>query len=208
MSFLNVGAALAAAASPANAEVISLRSKKEPKENPNRVPLPSHRHAAPSAPWPWVDLEDGMWQDYCSTQHCCLLHSGLDVDREQLENPAPPIPAFCRHDDSCNNCWTGYPQSRFPNWTYGQVLKSKIHRAITSYDKSKPCQLLRVDVDSNGFFTKVEPVVAMFGKENEVWKELINEEVNMISMSYFASEVHDPNGILETARPASESTFH
>lgn len=25
----------------------------------NRVPLPSHRHASPSAPWPWVDIEDG-----------------------------------------------------------------------------------------------------------------------------------------------------
>ena len=205
MSFLNIAEALAAAASPANAEVISLRSKKEPL---NRVPLPSHRHAAPSAPWPWVDLEDGTWQDHCSTQHYCLLHSGLDVDREQLENPAPPIPAFCLHDASCNNCWTGYPQSRFPNWTYGQVVKSKIHRAINSYDKSKPCQLHRVDVDSNGFFTNVEPVLADYGKENEVWQALINEEVNMISMSFFVSVVLDPNGILETARPASESTFH
>ena len=25
----------------------------------DRVPHPSHRHAAPSAPWPWVDLDDG-----------------------------------------------------------------------------------------------------------------------------------------------------
>ena len=24
-----------------------------------RVPHPSHRHAAPSAPWPWVDMDDG-----------------------------------------------------------------------------------------------------------------------------------------------------
>jgi len=59
MSFLNITAALTAAASPANAELISLRSKKEPRDD-NSVPHPSHRHAAPSAPWPWVDLEDGM----------------------------------------------------------------------------------------------------------------------------------------------------
>ena len=54
MSFLNI-----TAASPSNAELISLRSKRE-TEDDNRVPLLSHRYAASSAPWPWVDLDDGM----------------------------------------------------------------------------------------------------------------------------------------------------
>lgn len=27
----------------------------------NRVPKPSHRHAAPFAPWPWIDLADGLF---------------------------------------------------------------------------------------------------------------------------------------------------
>jgi hypothetical protein len=28
-------------------------------QDPNRIAPPSHRHAAPSAPWPWVDIGDG-----------------------------------------------------------------------------------------------------------------------------------------------------
>lgn len=175
MSIFDITAALAATASPANAEVISLMSKKEPKEDSNRVPHPSHRHAAPSAPWPWVDLEDGMWT--ISFEGLLLTNNGPDVDREQLENPAPPIPAFCAHDAKCNNCWTGYPQSRFPNWTYKQVVKSKIHKAINSYNNEQPCILHRVDIDSNGFFTNVEPIVAHYGKDNEVWHRLIHEKV-------------------------------
>ena len=31
------------------------------KEKLDRVPHPSHRHAAPSAPWPWIDLDDGWF---------------------------------------------------------------------------------------------------------------------------------------------------
>jgi len=106
-----------------------------------------------------------------------FAHYFSDVDHEQLNNSKPPIPAFCPHDDSCNNCWVGYPQSRFPNWTYKQVVKSKIQDAITVYDKDKPCTLLRVDVDSNGLFTETKAIKAVFGKESEVWQELIHEEV-------------------------------
>lgn len=35
-------------------DAISLR------KDPGRIPNPSHRHAAPSAPWPWLDLNDGQ----------------------------------------------------------------------------------------------------------------------------------------------------
>ena len=58
MSLFNVVGALTAVGSPANAEVISLRAKGESPDD-KRVPIPSHRHASPSAPWPWVDLDDG-----------------------------------------------------------------------------------------------------------------------------------------------------
>jgi len=34
---------------------------KYPKDDRTRVPHPSHRHASPSAPWPWVDLGDGKF---------------------------------------------------------------------------------------------------------------------------------------------------
>ena len=51
---------------PLRNDAASMRSKrsvhsvrKDPKEDKDRIPHPSHRHASPSAPWPWVDLEDG-----------------------------------------------------------------------------------------------------------------------------------------------------
>jgi hypothetical protein len=46
------------AGSPLNAEEISLQAIEESNDD-KRVPIPSHRHASPSAPWPWVDLDDG-----------------------------------------------------------------------------------------------------------------------------------------------------
>ena len=39
--------------------------RKDPKEDKGKIPHPSHRHAAPSAPWPWVDLEDGKHPPSC-----------------------------------------------------------------------------------------------------------------------------------------------
>ncbi|KAF8902609.1 hypothetical protein CPB84DRAFT_1678779 [Gymnopilus junonius] len=131
-------------------------ARKDPKDDRNRVPHPSHRHAAPSAPWPWVDLED-------------------EVDKAQLECPSPPIPPPCDHKN-CGGCWKGYPQSRFPNWTKRQVIKSKIYSAIRDYSREKDCICHRVDVDSNGFFTNPGPIIASHGEENQVWNELIHEE--------------------------------
>ncbi|PPQ75034.1 hypothetical protein CVT26_011932 [Gymnopilus dilepis] len=145
-----------------DAEVLSLRSfrsagsRKEPKHDKNRVPHPSHRHASPSAPWPWVDLDD-------------------EVDREQLECPLPPIPPLCDHKD-CGGCWKGYPQSRFPNWTKRQVIKSKIYSAIRDYPKDRVCVCHRVDVDSNGFFTNPGPIIARPGEDDKVWDQLIHED--------------------------------
>jgi hypothetical protein len=120
------------------------------------------------------------WRTVCAKfleELVVSAHHTSDVDPEQLENPAPPIPGFCSHDESCNKCWTGYPQSRFPNWTYRQVVKSKIHKAITSYDQNQPCTLHVVDVDSKGFFTNVDPIIAASGNEGEVWRRLIDEQV-------------------------------
>jgi len=58
---------LAAAGNPLSVGAASVRSapsmrvsiRMPPMDDPDRVPHPSHRHAAPSAPWPWIDLEDG-----------------------------------------------------------------------------------------------------------------------------------------------------
>lgn len=42
------------------------------KEDSSRVPHPSHRHAAPSAPWPWIDLDDGVF--LFTMKDTCLGH--------------------------------------------------------------------------------------------------------------------------------------
>lgn len=66
MEYLVVTSALAAAGSPQHVSVRSALSKKgsirmNAQDKLLRAPQSSHRHAAPSAPWPWVDLDDGAW---------------------------------------------------------------------------------------------------------------------------------------------------
>ncbi|KAF5325041.1 hypothetical protein D9619_009599 [Psilocybe cf. subviscida] len=131
----------------------------EYREDKTRVPHPSHRHASPSAPWPWVDLED-------------------EVDANQLESPLPPTPPLCSHNEpECKNCWKGYPRSQFPNWTHRQVIKSKIDNAIRDYNKASPCVLHRMDVDKNGLFTNPGSIVANHGEESRTWRKLAIDKV-------------------------------
>lgn len=140
------------------ASVHSLRSleKRTKQDDPNRVPLPSHRHAAPSAPWPWIDLQD-------------------EVDPVQLDNTAPPIPDLCDHGTSCDECWKGYPQSRFPNWTERQVKKARIYDAIHNYSRHQDCIIYNVDVDNKGFFTNAGTFTAVNGREDETWDAIVHE---------------------------------
>ena len=117
----------------------------------NRIPPPAYRHAAPSAPWPWIDIRDGQ----CSIPSFEAPRSdllSLGVDQKQLNTKAPPVPKDCDHT-TCNGlCWKGYPQSRFPNWTPSQVKKCKIYDAITKYDRTRPCIIYKLDIDKNGIF--------------------------------------------------------
>lgn len=137
---------------------LALAEKKSSKDELNRVPHPSHRHAAPSAPWPWVDLDDA-------------------VDPKQLECVAPPIPPLCDHSpEKCNKCWKGYPQSRFPNWTERQVRKAKIYDAVHNYSRSKPCVCYRVDVNDHGFFTHPKEMTSVHGDEDMAWENMIHEQ--------------------------------
>ncbi|KAF8958968.1 hypothetical protein BDZ97DRAFT_1430263 [Flammula alnicola] len=127
-------------------------------KSPYKIPHPSHRHASPSAPWPWVDLQD-------------------EIDREQLEKIMEPIPPPCDHK-YCGGCWKEYPQSRFPNWTKRQVQKSKIADAIANVysDYSNPCTLYQVDVGTNGYFTNSGTIVAKDGDERDTWERMIEEK--------------------------------
>ncbi|KAF8997736.1 hypothetical protein BDQ17DRAFT_1544284 [Cyathus striatus] len=114
---------------------------------------PSHRHGAPSAPWPWVDIDD-------------------KIDSDQLKTGLPPVPEDCDHSACGGKCWREYPKSRFPNWTEGQVKKSGIWEAIHQYDKSKPCVIHHVDVNDKGLFA--DPGFMTDNNDNDrTWKTIM-----------------------------------
>lgn len=151
-------------------KVASSKNSIKDSDETDRVPRPSHRHASPSAPWPWVDLGDGRKHTIYSS---LILILYLEVDKAQLDSTLPPIPKACDHKTCHGGCYGGYPQSLFPNWTEQQVKKSGIFRAIKDNDPSKKCKLYRVNVDSTGFFTKGGEVEARRGNEAEIWETLI-----------------------------------
>ncbi|KAK0460693.1 uncharacterized protein EV420DRAFT_1533668 [Desarmillaria tabescens] len=135
----------------------SLRRRIQPANHgfvPRRPP-PSHRHSGPSAPWPWINLND-------------------EVDGEQLGSEAPPIPELCDHVD-CNGCWKNYPQSRFPNWTPSQVRRSRILYAIKDYDRDIPCTIHHVDVDDRGYFMDSGKHEATEETKDSFWGVLIRQ---------------------------------
>ena len=96
-----------------------------------------------------------------------------------------PIPELCDHkpcaSEGKQGCWIGYPQSRFPNWTRRQVVKSRIYAAIKEYPKDIACTLYRIDIDKDGSFTNPGPFIVEPGKDREAWNQLISEVVSMIS---------------------------
>jgi hypothetical protein len=107
-----------------------------------------------------------------------LIHL-TEVDQEQLACVEPPIPEICDHSPGkCNRCWTGYPQSRFPNWTERQVKKAKIYDVVHNNLTGKPCTCYRVDVNDEGFFTHPKEVIAVHGGEDIAWDTMIHEEVS------------------------------
>jgi len=155
----------------------------------DRIPPPSHRHAAPSAPWPWVDIEDGA----CSTERCStttLMILPAEVDPDQLECPLQPIPPPCDHK-TCGGCWADYPQSLFPNWTPRQVEKSKIQSAITDYRRDIPCKIHHVDVGEDGFFKDAGVVLADESNKSNMWERIIHSTVRLLFFRYSLYPVKD-----------------
>ncbi|KAI6131035.1 hypothetical protein EDD16DRAFT_1700414 [Pisolithus croceorrhizus] len=89
-----------------------------------RTPVPPYRHAAPSAPWPWMDF---------------------DVDESVVE------PLYPDGLVSPSDYWKTYPQNLFGNWTPDQVLRS---RMLTSCSDTQPCLIYNVEVKDDGHFDK------------------------------------------------------
>jgi hypothetical protein len=149
------------------------------QEISNRIAPPSHRHAAPSAPWPWVDIQDDG--GYPKTLLCILLSSHClrqEVDRKQLETSEIPVPTPCEHQDC--NCWKGYPKSLFPNWTSAQVKKSKISIAINDYRRDVACIIYHVDVDDSGRFRDAGKFVAAESTIKQSWDKIVESRVSAI----------------------------
>ncbi|KAG6889950.1 hypothetical protein C0995_013477 [Termitomyces sp. Mi166 len=166
---------------------------KEFEEEKKRLPTPSHRHAAPSAPWPWVDIHDGVFVLHLVSIHTLVINRSVlccsEIDPEQLESEEPPVPDLCDHT-TCSQrggCWREYPQSRFPNWTATQVEKSKISDAIANYNKDVSCKIYHVDVNNRGLFTSPGIAVMGEGKENESWNYINHTDVCPIYSSWLLS---------------------
>ncbi|KAI6021825.1 cora-like Mg2+ transporter protein-domain-containing protein [Pisolithus microcarpus] len=112
-----------------------------------RTPVPPYRHAAPSAPWPWMDF---------------------DVDESAVEPLYPDGLA------SPSDHWKKYPQNLFGNWTPDQVLRSKM---LTACSDSQPCSIYNVEVKDDGNFDKVagEKTITVTGDSatyHSFWNEL------------------------------------
>jgi hypothetical protein len=101
------------------------------------------------------------------------------VDATQLASELPPVPKLCNHE-SCDGCWKGYPQSRFPNWTEDQVARSMISNAITNYCRTEPCVTYRADIRSDGIFVNVESVLATDADIDATWDMMINAVVRSL----------------------------
>ncbi|KAF8809597.1 hypothetical protein BYT27DRAFT_7187347 [Phlegmacium glaucopus] len=144
------------------------------EEISNRIAPPSHRHAAPSAPWPWIDTQD-------------------EVNRVQLESSELPVPSLCDHQ-TCNDCWKGYPQSLFPNWTPAQVKKSKISIAIKHYRRNDPCIIHHVDVDENGYFRDADRYFTTEATIKEAWTRIVGTRVpdNIRVRAFFVENLSGP----------------
>ena len=119
-----------------------------------RVRAPSHRHAAPCGPWPWINLEDDI--------------------QESME--APGDPHQCPHPaGQCVGCWIKYPQSLFPNWTSAQVGRSKM-KLITN--KTEECVIHRVEVTNDATF--YDPGSLRAHGDTEFW-QILQDSVGSFS---------------------------
>src|ERR1700759_318712 len=81
-----------------------------------------------------------------------LIMPMTEVDQVQLNTDLPPVPKNCDHTTCKGECWKGYPQSRFPNWTPRQVKKCKIQSAIDDYLRERKCLIYKLDVNKHGIF--------------------------------------------------------
>jgi len=98
------------------------------------APAPSHRHGAPSGPWPFLDIDDA-------------------VDKERIANPESHLllaAKACPHLKlpATDFCWCKYPQSLFPNWAQAQQRKSRVQEVV---ETTTPTTIHYLDIKADGF---------------------------------------------------------
>ncbi|KAG2114131.1 hypothetical protein DEU56DRAFT_919629 [Suillus clintonianus] len=111
--------------------LLNLRDKPAPQDigaNPlHGVPDPTYRHAAPSGPWPWMNLQ-------------VVFRAAIESDATHGVN-----------DSGESESWPGYPQNQFGNWTPDQVKRSKMFEKCSD---NTPSIIYWMDVrESDGKFT-------------------------------------------------------
>ncbi|KAF8218269.1 hypothetical protein K438DRAFT_1556156 [Mycena galopus ATCC 62051] len=114
---------------------------------PPRIPQPSHRHGAPSGPWPFLDLDSEVKQ----------------IDLDLLSDPRRKPTAEQQH-------WSKYPQSLYPNWTPAQQRKSGITKIVERVRER--CTIHPVHVWDTGIFTREEDQVVKEDNHDEYWEKL------------------------------------
>lgn len=139
---------------------------------PPRIPSPARRHAAPSGPWPWMDLDSDSETDatkVASPNGFATPRSRdtPDTSESSLDDSEHPSPGY-----------TGYPQRQFPNWLPEQLKRSGITKAIQDMPEA-PCVIRHLDVSENGHFQHGR-LHAIFDRQlerDEFW-ELMNKPVS------------------------------
>lgn len=106
---------------------------------------------------------------------------------KQVKASVLPVPSVCDHRD-CNDCWKGYPQSLFPNWTPAQVKKSKISIAIKDYRRDVACIIHYVNVNDNGYFIDAGKYVATESNIRESWDSIVESRVSAITPLFLCTK--------------------
>lgn len=115
---------------------------------PPRIPRASHRHAAPSGPWPWADSDEENPFD-----------SRFSGETLNMRDP---------------NSWTGYPTSLFRNWTASRLVRSGIARLVKESTGTEPrnCEIYYVDVNTEGRFAKPSKYEVSLQNVKEFWARI------------------------------------
>ncbi|KAJ7243011.1 hypothetical protein C8J57DRAFT_1192045 [Mycena rebaudengoi] len=122
---------------------------------PPRIPQARHRDAAPSGPWPFLDLRDN------------------EMHPVQLVGRQTPPTLHPQH-------WTSYPASLFPDWTSAQWKNSGISRLVdhvSSHRYQPHCTIHHVNVLADGSLAADADEVVTEQTKAAYWETLTKKPI-------------------------------